>query len=77
MEHEYMVYLLCNLRFLLERCLFRDVIEEAKILLESYPRDLLPDWVEIVAKGNPNDMNELRDVALEDIREGARNGNKC
>lgn len=45
-----------------------EFIETANTLLLSYPRAELPDWVEALANGNPEMLESVVEVALEDIR---------
>ena len=43
------------------------VIVAARMLLAAYPRNELPDWIEILANGNPDMLDSVIEAALADI----------
>lgn len=53
------------------------LIGEAQLLLELYPRDLLPDWVEILANGAADHFEAVREIALADIAAGEVEDVEC
>jgi hypothetical protein len=44
------------------------ILDVAKLLMILYPREALPDWVEILANGNPEMIEAVIATALEDIQ---------
>ena len=49
-------------------CRLVTLIDHAKVLLDRYPRADLPDWVEALANGEP-DNPKLLAVVLDDMKE--------
>jgi hypothetical protein len=47
------------------------IIERAKDILNLYPRHLVPDWVEAIANGKPDQLAAVIEVALDDIKASA------
>ncbi len=43
-------------------------IHIARLMVDAFGREDLPDWVEILANGNPDLIESVCDVALDDIR---------
>lgn len=54
-----------------------ELMDEAALLLELYPRDLLPDWIEILANGAPEHFEAVREIALADIAAGEVEDVEC
>jgi len=53
----------------------KSIIEHAKLIMASYPRQSLPDWVEIIANGDPDHIDDVIEIALDDIEEGKNASN--
>lgn len=49
-----------------------DLIMDAKTIMTLYPREIIPDWVEILANGNPGMIESVVEVAKEDIAAEAK-----
>lgn len=45
------------------------IIEYAAFLMTVYPREVLPDWVEALANGNPDELEAVIEIALDDMNE--------
>jgi len=45
-----------------------EILEEAKRVMATYTRRELPDWVEILANGNPNSLDAVIEIARADIQ---------
>lgn len=43
-------------------------IHIARMMMDAFGREDLPDWVEALANGDPDKVAEVVEVALEDIR---------
>lgn len=43
------------------------IIEYAAFLMTVYPREVLPDWVEALANGNPSQLEAVIEIALADM----------
>jgi hypothetical protein len=44
-----------------------EIIRVARSVLTQYPRDELPDWVEIIANGNPQHLTDVIQLARDEI----------
>ncbi len=63
----YLPLALSNLRARLFIPPSRSIIEAARTFLILYPRSDLPDWVEILAHGNPDFLPAVYQAAIDDI----------
>jgi hypothetical protein len=50
------------------------IIQSAQTFILLYPREELPDWVEILANGNPEMLQSVIAIAQADIRAEMANG---
>lgn len=67
MEEFTLKCLIVYLREMLRHLPSPDLIDEARTLIELYPRAELPDFVEILANGDPDHFDSVREIALADI----------